>query len=69
MSAILTHKSMALGIVAICFLAQFGFALGIFGPTWLSPILSLPALFAFIWLWRRAEKQNQTTQAFARLVI
>jgi hypothetical protein len=48
---------------------QLGFALGIFGPAWLSPVLSLPALALITWLWRRAERENRTTRAFNALVI
>jgi len=55
--------------VSLCLLMQLGFALGVFGPAWLSPILSLPALALITWLWRRAERENQTSRAFTELVI
>nr|WP_070960652.1 hypothetical protein [Hyphomonas sp. Mor2] len=58
-----------LAAVLICLLVQLGFALGTFGPTWLSPVLSLPALGLITWLWRRAEQENQSTRAFNALVI
>jgi hypothetical protein len=56
-------------IVFISLLVQLGFALDLLGPAWLSPILSLPGLAALFWLWRREVKQNETAQAFERLVI
>ena len=55
--------------ITICLFMQIGFALGIFGPAWLSPILSLPALALIAWLWRRAERENQQSRAFQELVI
>ena len=55
--------------ITICLLMQIGFALSIFGPAWLSPILSLPALALIAWLWRRAERENQQNRAFQELVI
>lgn len=69
MSIPIPPKSAAILIVAISLLVQVGFALGVFGPVWLSPVLSLPALAAITWLWRRAERQTQDSQAFTRLVI
>ncbi|MEM9570987.1 MAG: hypothetical protein AAF996_05945 [Pseudomonadota bacterium] len=69
MSVFTRYSFAALLIVAISLGIQLGFALGVFGPAWLSPILSLPALGAMTWLWRRSEQQNQSSQAFARLVI
>lgn len=56
-------------VIAISLAIQVGFASGVFGPAWLSPGLSLPALAAMTWLWRRAEQQNASSQAFAALVI
>lgn len=69
MSVVQTQKSLALLIVFISLLIQLGFAFGLFGPAWLSPVLSLPALASIAFLWRRAERQNQQSQAFNRLVI
>ena len=65
----LTPKPMALLVVFISLLVQLGFAFGLFGPAWLSPVLSLPALAAMTWLWRLSEKQYESSQAFAQLVI
>ena len=48
---------------------QIGFAIGVFGPAWLSPILTLPAIAAIGWLWRRAERRNASADAFEALVI
>ncbi len=59
----------ALLIIVISLVVQLGFAVGFFGPAWLSPVLTLPALGAIAWLWRRAEKEKQTSQAFTQLVI
>lgn len=56
-------------IIAVSLAVQIGFAAGVFGPAWLSPVLTLPALAALAWLWRRAERQNASSQAFAALVI
>jgi len=64
-----TPKSIALLIVFISLLVQLGFAFGLFGPAWLSPVLSLPALATIAILWQRAERENQQSQAFNRLVI
>lgn len=55
--------------VIICLLMQLGFAFGVFGPAWLSPVLSLPALVLITILWRRAERENQHNRAFTELVI
>lgn len=64
-----TSKTLALFIVFISLLLQLGFAFGLFGPAWLSPVLSLPALGAIAILWQRAERENQQNQAFNQLVI
>lgn len=56
-------------IIVISLVVQLGFAVGVFGPAWLSPLLTLPALAAIAWLWRRAEKEKETSQDFAKLVI
>ena len=58
-----------LATILFCVLVQLGFALGIVGPSWLSPVLSLPAFALITWLWRRAEHQHQITRAFNELVI
>lgn len=62
------HTPVFVAIVS-SLLVQVGFALGIFGPAWLSPVLSLPALGLITWLWRRAERENRNNRAFAELVI
>lgn len=62
-------KSFVFAATLACLLVQVGFALGVFGPAWLSPILTLPALALVATLWRRAEQENQQNQAFNRLVI
>ncbi|MFN3213317.1 MAG: hypothetical protein ACE37M_09450 [Henriciella sp.] len=64
-----TIKSLAVVTVAISLIVQIGFAVGVFGPAWLSPLLSLPALAAMVWLWRHAEQQHAKSQAFNDLVI
>jgi len=69
MSVVQTYKIAAIMVVFISLLVQLGFAFGVFGPAWLSPILSLPALAAIAFLWRRAERENQLIQAFNQLVI
>ncbi len=69
MSVVQTDKIAAIMVVFISLLVQLGFAFGVFGPAWLSPILSLPALAAIAFLWRRAERENQLIQAFNQLVI
>jgi|GEM_PF-3374561 len=58
-----------LAIMALCLVLQLGFAFGLFGPAWLSPLLSLPALALITWLWRRAARANQSARAFTELVI
>ena len=62
-------KTLAVLTVLVSLIVQIGFAIGVFGPAWLSPLLTLPALAAMAWLWRAAEKQNAVTQAFTDLVI
>jgi hypothetical protein len=62
-------KTNAIVTVAISLIVQIGFAIGVFGPAWLSPLLSLPALAAMAWLWRHAEQQRAKSQAFNELVI
>ena len=64
-----TSKTLAILIVFISLLLQLSFAFGLFGPAWLSPVLSLPALAAIAILWQRAERENQQSQAFNQLVI
>ena len=62
-------KILAVLTVFVSLFVQIGFAIGVFGPAWLSPLLTLPALAAIIWLWRHAEKRHAASQAFADLVI
>lgn len=62
-------KTFAVLTVLVSLIIQIGFALGMFGPAWLSPLLTLPALAAMAWLWRAAEKQHAVSQAFTDLVI
>ena len=62
-------KTCAVVTVAISLIVQIGFAIGVFGPAWLSPLLSVPALAAMVWLWRHAEQRHAKTQAFNELVI
>lgn len=62
-------KTLAVLTVLVSLFIQIGFAVGLFGPAWLSPLLTAPALAAVIWLWRDAEKQNADSQAFTDLVI
>lgn len=62
-------KTLAVLTVLVSLIVQTGFAIGLFGPAWLSPLLTLPALAALAWLWRSAEKQHAMSQAFADLVI
>ena len=69
MPVTVSYQFSAILIVLISLAIQIGFALGVFGPAWLSPILTLPALAAVAWLWRRAEDQNQSAKAFEQLVI
>ncbi len=69
MSVVHSPKSLALLIVFVSFLTQLGIAVGGFGPAWISPLLSLPALASIGFLWRRAEHLNQQNQSFAQLVI
>ncbi|MEM7460283.1 MAG: hypothetical protein AAF331_12520 [Pseudomonadota bacterium] len=69
MSVFQSHISIAVLVALASLGIQVGFAIGVFGPAWLSPVLSLPALCLLAWLWRRAEKQKETSQAFTSLVI
>ncbi|NQY39203.1 MAG: hypothetical protein HRT80_03810 [Henriciella sp.] len=62
-------KILAVLTVLVSLIVQIGFAIGVFGPAWLSPLLTLPALAAMACLWRAAEKQHAMTQAFTDLVI
>lgn len=64
-----SHQKMAIAIILLSVAVQFGFALGVFGPAWISPVLSLPGFAALAWLWRKAEKNHADTQAFTQLVI
>jgi len=69
MPVTVSYQFSAILIVLISLAIQIGFALGVFGPAWLSPILTLPALAAIARLWRRAERLNQSAKAFEQLVI
>lgn len=62
-------KTLAALTVLVSFFVQIGFAVGVFGPAWLSPLLTLPALAAMAWLWRDAQRQHAVAQAFTDLVI
>lgn len=64
-----TLKKATALIVAVSLIVQIGFAVGVFGPAWLSPVLTLPALSAIAFLWRRAEKLHAISSAFNELVI
>ena len=69
MTVFQSSASVVILIILASLGVQIGFAVGMLGPAWLGPILSLPALGALAWLWRRAEKQRASSQAFAQLVI
>ncbi len=69
MFAFLPAKYLVIGAAAVSLLVQMGFAVGLLGPAWLSPILSLPSLVLVAGLWRRAERDNRQNQAFTSLVI
>jgi hypothetical protein len=56
-------------IILVSMVVQIGFAIGVFGPAWLSPLLTLPAIAAIGWLWRRAEARTASAEAFEALVI
>ena len=63
------QRRIAILVTLISLVTQIGFAIGVFGPAWLSPVLTLPALAAVAWLWRQSERQRAETQAFTALVI
>lgn len=69
MSQHFSHQKTAFAIILVSVAVQFGFAIGVFGPAWISPILSLPGFAALAWLWRKAEKNHADAQAFTELVI
>lgn len=69
MIAFLPAKYLVIGTAVASLLVQMGFAVGLLGPAWLSPFLSLPSLVLVAELWRRAEQENQQNQAFNSLVI
>ena len=69
MTDLTSIKTLAALTVLVSLIIQTGFAIGLFGPAWLSPLLTLPALAAIAWLWRSAEKQHAMSQAFTDLVI
>lgn len=56
-------------IILVSVAVQIGFAIGVFGPAWLSPLLTLPAIAAIGWLWRRAEARTASAEAFEAFVI
>ena len=56
-------------IILVSVVVQIGFAIGVFGPAWLSPLLTLLAIAAIGWLWRRAEARTASAEAFEALVI
>lgn len=64
-----SHAWTATLIISFSLALQIAFAAELLGPAWLSPILSLPALGALIWLWQRAKQQHASLQAFNKLVI
>lgn len=64
-----TQEKVAVLIITISLIIQTGFAIGTFGPAWLSPILTLPALAVVTRLWWRAEKEHAASRAFTELVI
>ncbi len=63
------QRRIAILVTLISLVTQIGFAIGVFGPAWLSPVLTLPALAGVAWLWRQSERQRAETQAFTALVI
>lgn len=63
------QRRLAILVTLISLVTQIGVAIGVFGPAWLSPVLTLPALAAVAWLWRQSERQRAETQAFTALVI
>lgn len=63
------QKRIAIFVTLLSLIVQIGFAIGVFGPAWLSPVLTLPALAAIAWLWRQSERHRAETQAFTALVI
>ena len=69
MSVIKHPQFPVLVAIASCLLIQFLFAIAVIGPAWLNPVLSLPSLALTTWLWRRAERENETKRAFTELVI
>ncbi|MEL6858191.1 MAG: hypothetical protein AAFO74_07380 [Pseudomonadota bacterium] len=69
MSTPQTQKRIAIFVTLLSLIVQIGFAIGVFGPAWLSPVLTLPALASIAWLWRQSERQRAETQAFTALVI
>ena len=69
MSLSFSPNHIAYRIILVSVAVQIGFAIGVFGPAWLSPLLTLPAIAAVGWLWRRAEARTASAQAFEALVI
>lgn len=69
MSLSFSPNHIAYLIILVSVAVQVGFAIGVFGPAWLSPLLTLPAIAAVGWLRRRAEARTASAQAFEALVI
>ena len=55
--------------VALVVAVQIGLSLLPGVPVWLFPLLTVPTLCLLTRCWWDAEKQNQDSQAFARLVV
>ena len=69
MSLPFSPNQMAALIILLSVAVQIGFAIGVFGPAWLSPLLTLPAIASVGWLWQRAEARTASAEAFEALVI
>ena len=69
MSAPKLPRKRVIWTLAIYALAQMIMVLSALVPGWLDALLPLPALMLITWLWWDADKQNETNQAFERLVI
>ena len=69
MSAPKLPRKRVIWTLAIYALAQMIMMLSTIVPGWLNAVFPLPALMLITWLWWDADKQNETNQAFERLVI